>query len=78
MPSRIIATTEIINAEGKDYMLQVGVNRDGRRALMVLAREHRGQAYLPVIEMDVDILSFYRDGVAGFNERPKDDDDPNT
>jgi len=67
--SQIDRQAEILSVRGLDYSLAVGINDSGRRVVVVRMREMGAERWVPVIEMDVDVPSFYRDIIANFDFR---------
>lgn len=67
--SQIDRQNEILTVRGMDYSFAAGINDNGRRVVVLRMREAGTPRWVPVIEMDVDIPSFYRDTIANFDFR---------
>lgn len=64
-------STEIIDDGGIDYVLYTGVGKDGHKIILVGMRTTGKDDYNPVIEMDVDLASFWRDTISGELEKTR-------
>jgi hypothetical protein len=64
-------TVEILGFNGLDYLLAAGLNRDGKRVLMIGLRVAGSpDPYRPAIEMDLEFANYYRDVDAGLKINP--------
>lgn len=71
--SLILRTVEIPDTQGLEFQVIIGTNSSSNRVILVRMRktDSRTGAYNPVIEMDVDLSSLYRDTVTGFIRDPE-------
>ncbi len=63
--------SEILNADGFDYGIAVGFNNEGRKVIWVGMRLTDEDNYQPVIEIDVDLSSYWADTRTNFSAKDR-------
>ncbi len=69
----VIRTFEVIDVMGFDFKFYLCRGQDNNKVVLVGGRQTGGNNYHPIIEMDIDSMSFYKDvnsGLISNNQLP--------